>query len=48
MKIADMPLDLRHPGKHIDPETGIWPIAARVTLPTTAASCVMSDLNLGQ
>ncbi len=27
MQIADMPEDPRHPGKHIDPETGIWPIA---------------------
>lgn len=25
MRVADMPPDLRHPGKHINPETGIWP-----------------------
>jgi hypothetical protein len=25
MKVEDMPPDPRHPGKHINPETGIWP-----------------------
>lgn len=25
MKVSDMPPDPRHPGKHINPETGIWP-----------------------
>lgn len=26
MKVADMPPDPNHPGKHINPATGIWPI----------------------
>ncbi len=25
MKVSDMPADPRHPGKHINPSTGIWP-----------------------
>jgi hypothetical protein len=25
LKVEDMPPDPRHPGKHINPETGIWP-----------------------
>lgn len=27
MNVDQMPPDPRHPGKHIDPATGIWPIA---------------------
>jgi hypothetical protein len=26
-QVASLPPDPRHPGKHIDPATGIWPIA---------------------
>jgi hypothetical protein len=26
MKLEDMPRDPRRPDKHLDPETGIWPI----------------------
>lgn len=26
-EIADMPVDTRRPDKHIDPETGIWPVS---------------------
>lgn len=25
MRVEDMPPDPKHPGKHINPETGIWP-----------------------
>lgn len=27
MKVSDMPLDPKNPAKHINPETGIWPIS---------------------
>ena len=26
MRVEDMPPDPKRPGKHINPETGIWPI----------------------
>ena len=26
-RLRDLPPDPKHPGKHLDPATGIWPIA---------------------
>lgn len=26
MKVSEMPADPKHPGKHINPETGVWPV----------------------